>query len=58
MRDAEQAKHTARVYLTEARNRRSSTFFWTLLRWAGNARRRAIEPAEVAEPAQLDLFAR
>lgn len=56
MRDAEQAKHSARVYLTEAWSRRHSpvnrAFVKTLRCWARNARRRAIEPA------QLDLFAR
>lgn len=37
----------ARVYLHEARNRRhapaSRAFYWTLLRWAANARQRATE---------------
>lgn len=37
----------ARVYLQEARNRRhapaSRAFYWTLLRWAANARHRATE---------------
>jgi len=34
--------HSAKVMLTEARNRRSSTaMHTTLLSWAGNARRRA-----------------
>lgn len=58
----DQAKHSARVYLTEARNRRGSPFFWVLLRWAANARRRAMKPAEalppeVSPPAQMELFA-
>lgn len=59
-REHEQAKHSARVYLTEARNRRSSSFFWTLMAWAANARRRATPVAEapsIQQPAQLDLFA-
>jgi len=65
MRDAEHDKHLARVYLTEARSRRNSAinrnFYWTLLRWAANARRRATrlpEPAVMPSvPAQLELFA-
>lgn len=53
--------HTARVYLREARTRRGQPFAWTLLEWAGNARRRAaacIAPAlaSPAQPKQLDLF--
>lgn len=61
MRDAEQAKLSARVYLTEAWSRRHSAvnraFVKTLRRWARNARRRALVPAKAAEPAQMDLFA-
>ncbi len=65
MRDAEHDKHLARVYLTEARSRRNSAinrnFYWTLLRWAANARRlanRLPEPAVMpTAPAQLELFA-
>ena len=65
MRDAEHDKHLARVYLTEARSRRNSAvnrnFYWTLLRWAANARRRATplpEPTVMPSvPAQLELFA-
>jgi len=65
MRDAEHDKHLARVYLTEARSRRNgainSNFYWTLLRWAANARRRAARLPEPAppppSPAQLELFA-
>lgn len=65
MRDAEHDKHLARVYLTEARSCRNSpinrNFYWTLLRWAANARRRATrlpEPATpLPAPAQLELFA-
>jgi len=61
-----QAKNTARVLLREARARRGTTFSHVLLRWAGNARRRAAaalpEPTAVGEPrpalpAQLELFA-
>lgn len=60
MPDAAQAKHSARVYLNEARTRRSTPFFWKLMAWAASARRRAaneaILPAQQAAP-QLDLFA-
>ena len=57
--------HTARVYLREAIARRGTAFSWTLLQWAGNARRRAaacVAPAaepvqpDLAGPLQLDLF--
>lgn len=41
----------ARVYLAEARRRHSQGFAWTLMEWAGNARRRAM-----AEPRQRSLF--
>jgi len=44
VRDADKAVeiHSAKVMLTEARNRRASTAMHsTLLNWAGNARRRA-----------------
>lgn len=58
MHELSQAKHSARVYLTEARSRRGSAFFWTLMAWAANARRRAGNaPAPATSPAQLDLFA-
>jgi hypothetical protein len=43
--------HCARVYLAEARRRRGQRFAHTLLLWAGNARRRAMQ-----EPKQRDLF--
>lgn len=49
----QQAIHSARVYLTEARNRRNQAFFWVLLSWAANARRRA---AVRDEPVQGGLF--
>jgi len=44
---------TARVYLAEARRRRGERFFWTLLAWAANARRRA---ASARGPVQGGLF--
>jgi hypothetical protein len=45
--------HIARVYIAEARRRRGQRFAHTLLLWAANARRRAIN-----EPKQRDLFER
>lgn len=59
-----QHKQTARVLLHEARARRGTAFSHVLLRWAGNARRRAAEaaqPATAAEhcsalPTQQELF--
>lgn len=51
-------KHTARVLLHEARARRGTAFSHVLLRWAGNARRRAAEAAPtLTTPAQQELFA-
>lgn len=48
-------KNCARVYLQEARNRRGSgNFYWVLLGWAANARRRAAVKPE--QPAQGSLF--
>jgi hypothetical protein len=61
-----QAKNTARVLLHEARARRGMAFSHVLLRWAGNARRRAAaarpQPTAAVEPrsplpAQLAMFA-
>ncbi|WP_314402362.1 hypothetical protein [Stenotrophomonas rhizophila] len=60
-----QHKNTARVLLHEARARRGSAFSHVLLRWAGNARRRAVEAAQLdtaaehcsALPTQQELFA-
>jgi len=58
----DQAIHSARVYLREARSRRHQSFSWTLLEWAGNARRRAAAcvamatKSEPAQPVQGDLF--
>jgi hypothetical protein len=54
MTDREINLHCARVYLREARVRRSShpQFSATLIQWAGNARRRAM----AERPAQGDLF--
>ena len=50
--------HQARVFLAQARafGERRSPFAFTLLEWAGNARRRATQ--EVGKPAdnQLELF--
>lgn len=43
---------TARALLAEARKRRGSAFFFVLLLWAGNARRRAASCRAV----QRDLF--
>lgn len=66
MTAAPQHKHTARVLLHEARARRGTAFSHVLLRWAGDARRRADaalpQPTAVVErrsalPAQLELFA-
>jgi len=54
---AARAKHTARVLLHEARARRGTAFSHVLLRWAGNARRRAAEAAPIpTTPAQQELF--
>ena len=53
MTDREQAINFARVYLTEARNRRGQRFSWTLLAWARNARLRAMR---CSEPVQGGLF--
>lgn len=48
------AIQSARVYLTEARNRRGQAFAWTLLQWAANARRRAAQAGR--QPVQQGLF--
>ena len=53
MTDRETAIHCARAYLTESRKRGSSSFGWTLLLWARNARLRA---AAASEPVQGGLF--
>lgn len=46
----EMYKHIARVHLAEAKRRRDSgNFYWVLLGWAANARRRAT-------PAQREMF--
>lgn len=53
-----QAKHTARVFLTECRARRHGQGFWFAFNAAQRARIRAFAPAPLpALPAQLDLFA-
>ncbi len=50
-------KHTAWVPLHEARARRVTAFSHVLLRWAGNARRRAAETAPIPTThAQQELF--
>lgn len=51
------AKHTARVLLHDACALRGTAFPPVLLRWAGNARRRAAETAPIpTTPAQQELF--
>lgn len=59
-----QAKHTARVFLTECRARRHGLGYWFSFNAAQRARMRATSPARLpalpcapALPAQLDLFA-
>ncbi len=61
---AAQAKHTARVFLSEARARRNGLGFWFAFNAAQRARMRATTPAPLpapprapALPSQLDLFA-
>lgn len=61
---AAQAKHTARVLLTECRARRHGLGYWFAFNAAQRARKRATVPAPLPEPprnpalpAQLDLFA-
>jgi len=61
---AAQAKHTARVFLSEARARRNGLGYWFSFNAAQRARMRATTPAPLpapqrasALPAQLDLFA-
>ncbi|MHC1665789.1 hypothetical protein ACODUI_11655 [Stenotrophomonas geniculata] len=61
---AAQAKHTARVLLTECRARRHGLGFWFAFSAVQHARMRATAPAPLptpprapALPAQLDLFA-
>lgn len=48
--------HAARVYLAQVPifRARGSSFVFTLLEWAGNARRRAM--VKPLPPAQSDLF--
>lgn len=51
--EREMLRHTARVFLTEARGRKGSEFSQTLIQWACNARRKSHKhPA----PAQGELF--
>ncbi|WP_414490761.1 hypothetical protein [Stenotrophomonas maltophilia] len=59
-----QAKHTARVFLSECRARRHGLGFWFAFNAAQRARKRATAPVPLqapprapALPAQLDLFA-
>lgn len=61
---AAQAKHTARVFLSEARARRNGLGYWFSFNAAQRARLRATAAAPLpapprapALPAQLDLFA-
>lgn len=61
---AAQAKHTARVLMTECRARRHGHGFWFAFNAAQRARMRAAAPTPPlapprapALPAQLDLFA-
>ncbi|MBA0223235.1 hypothetical protein D7U74_16945 [Stenotrophomonas maltophilia] len=61
---AAQAKHTARVFITECRARRNAHGWWFAFNAAQHARRRATaptprpaRPCAPALPAQLDLFA-
>jgi len=58
--EREMALYQARVFLREARARRSTPFAAVLLQWAANARRRANTARAVeraaSKPAQLDLF--
>lgn len=51
MTDRAQHIHSARVYLAEARRRRGQSFWFVLIEWAGNARRRAMAAA-----GQRELF--
>lgn len=65
METSTQAKHTARVLISEARARRLAGHgFWSMFHMAQSARRRAAFPQLTAIPdrppagnAQLDLFA-
>ncbi|OBU61950.1 hypothetical protein [Stenotrophomonas maltophilia] len=53
-----QAKHTARVFITECRARRNAHGWWFAFNAAQRARMRATAPPSLAAlPAQLDLFA-
>lgn len=52
-----QAKHTARVFLSECRARRNGHGFWFAFNAAQRARMRASAPAPLpGVPAQPDLF--
>jgi hypothetical protein len=52
MSERDSAIHCARVYLAEAKRRRGQVFALTLIRWAGNQRRKAMRAV-----VQQDLFA-
>lgn len=54
----ERAIHSHGVYLSEARSRRNSNFYWMLMGWAANARRRAfpMKQAVITAPVQGSLF--
>lgn len=52
--EVEQLRHTARVFLAEARRRKGSEFSKTLIQWARNTRRRAV--SVVLKPKQWELF--
>lgn len=63
MNMVDQAKHTARVLIGEARARRVGHGFWCMFRMAQSARRRAAlpQPGAIADQppahsAQLELF--
>lgn len=48
--------HCAKVYLTEAKRRRSGTFHAVLLKWAANCRIRALNFVPKKETQQLEMF--
>ncbi len=49
--------HCASVYLAESRRRGHASFAHTLLAWAGNKRREAMQIQAVQSSQQMDLFA-
>lgn len=48
--------HCAKVYLTEAKRRRSGTFHAVLLKWAAKCRKRAFDYVSENKIQQLELF--